>query len=122
LRANYVIVLKFSLSHAYHYHLATETFVPCPSNIGYVVSLFVLPKNIREYYSIQSFDQQYNRCRVSVSQTEEQIRSHFNGLVAYLDINLNLNDSLQFSSVVKCKENCVLYFAVKTEIKITLTK
>jgi hypothetical protein len=34
--------------------------------------------------------QQYNRYRVSVSKIEEQIRFQFNGLVAYLDINVNL--------------------------------
>jgi hypothetical protein len=39
---------------------------------------------------IYAFDQQYNRCRVNVSKTEQKIISHFNGLVAYLDINLNL--------------------------------
>jgi hypothetical protein len=36
------------------------------------------------------FDQQYNRYRVSVSKTEEQIKAHFKGLVAYFDINHNL--------------------------------
>jgi hypothetical protein len=42
------------------------------------------------FYFVCNFDQQYNRYRVSVSKTEEQIKAHFKGLVAYFEINLNL--------------------------------
>jgi hypothetical protein len=36
------------------------------------------------------FHQQHNSCRVNDSKTEQQIRSQFNGLVAYLNKNLIL--------------------------------
>jgi hypothetical protein len=39
---------------------------------------------------VRLFDQQYNRYRASFSKTGEKIGFHFNGLVPYLDINLNL--------------------------------
>jgi hypothetical protein len=38
----------------------------------------------------KNFAKQYNSYRVSVSKTGEKIESHFNGLVAYLVVNLNL--------------------------------
>jgi hypothetical protein len=57
------------------------------------------------YCSIYIFDQQYNRYRVSVSKTSKEHKSSsvqgvFKGLVAYIDINLNLKSQ---SIVVRYK-------------------
>jgi hypothetical protein len=53
-----------------------------------------IPKIIRLIFYIVlvtiAYPQQYNRYRVNVSKTVQKIGYQFNGLVRYLDINLNL--------------------------------
>jgi hypothetical protein len=56
------------------------------------------------------FDQQYNRHRVSVSKTEEQIKAHFKGLVAYFVINLNLTwESFVFFCCLIQRKLCFMF-------------